>query len=1499
MRSTLLKAVLTSLAFLLLGEAFAQTFYGWNLYHRTDDEKVGPCQAPLNSPTDVALLRSHDYGICAGAFAGSRYYCYTYESTNGGSRPIAFGRYDFSTGEFTKVADYSQMTTLFYDMTYDYSSKTMYALGLNGETSVLLGVSLETGATHVVSTFTKRFFTLAADLEGHLYSEDEYGELYQLSLDGTERVIGGGDYFPMSQTQSMSFDHNSGTLYWVCPTGREGTQFLTIDKETGYVNNNLELPDEMQIVGFDIPYSNIAKGAPAMPSLFEVLADSKGDRTAKISVKAPTLSHESKPLAGTFKMIILRDSKEIKRFDNCNPGETYTFTDQVPRDALYTYTIYAENSIGKGEEKSVKSFVGEDVPSAVTNLSIEKLSDTSCKITWDKPTMGKHHGYLSPSLTYSVYRLPEGLCVANNLSDTSYIEQISGSLDFYQWRVVPSTSKGEGVPATSATLLLGNPYTIPYESGFTTKEILFWTIIDANKDGTTWAPTMDNGIGCSYSTQVGDDWLISSPLQLSQGVRYKIKLQAAAYSYDYEEKMSLHLLSSSNIKENNVEIADFVVGNEEGEKREYIAYFTLDPNSNANRIAIRMHSDPDKYRLTLYYISIAEASEGSISGEIKAGTEAVANALVRIATPTPRDTHSDANGLWHFSAIPEGEYSLVLEKEGFVPVSTLVTIQKEQETLLTTEFQPLKKASLSLTVKDATSQEALTNAKVTLRKLNVILPWEEAHYTNQSGVFDKENLHIGLYELAIHRAGYKDTLLQVEVKAEGENAYTMTLERKAIAPLEVIATADEDDQCHIYWRQPTDEEVLSYSKDEGTARLGVMEYTPHSVLGTVYRGARAITSVSWKTSSHRGPHKSVDLVLFKLNKSGEPTSEILFEKNGIFNQDEEWCRYVLETPVLAPEGVLVALRYNGYLSLYADAGEDAGIEFEPNVHVLNRDYTSLPFEYLDNHNMRKNFLLKVGSLQLMPEGTPEETKASHTGYELYRSEKASGELQHVASLSNDQLSYTDRSWTSLPMGYYRYHVAARYSDTLLSEKRASSLVGKAQTTNIRFQVSTNAGDLASTPTIILFSLSEDKATYEATAESNTTWVCNKLPKGNYALRATLEGFEDIAIDNLDFGREDSYDQPILFKERCIKPFNLKATPHKTEKGVVTLSWNKADFFFDNLDDHKPFTLEPATPKCNWIYWDSEEDLTREIEGVTFPNAGGMMSFIVFNPLQTNPPLLHAEPSLKAYSGEQYLASFANRKRPCRNFIFSPILSFDGQCFFEFKVRSLTNAPAPELIRVGYTKVEYPKTEEDITWITEIFTPSDQAWEKASYALPKEAKRAVLGHFSHNAFTIMLDDLFAGEETPYGDGSLTPPLVDRASYTLYVDDKAVLKDSKDVSCQVEGLSLGEHKARVVASYKSGESKEATLLFKVSTPSESPSISKEGVYFYPNPANEWIEVNVPRRGVHLKIFSLSGHLERSILLEETTTQHSVSELPSGSYILQVGVAVYKLLVQHESH
>ncbi len=145
-------------------------------------------------------------------------------------------------------------------MAYDYSTDTMYAIG---STTVLpkysyvflYTVDLDTaeftqvGDSYITSRTALGVATLACDLDGTLYCVErgqQLAKLYKLGFkDGhvTCKSIGDDTGFPSSSgnIQSMTFDHNTGNLYWAnffVYTATESQNFyehnlIQLDLETG------------------------------------------------------------------------------------------------------------------------------------------------------------------------------------------------------------------------------------------------------------------------------------------------------------------------------------------------------------------------------------------------------------------------------------------------------------------------------------------------------------------------------------------------------------------------------------------------------------------------------------------------------------------------------------------------------------------------------------------------------------------------------------------------------------------------------------------------------------------------------------------------------------------------------------------------------------------------------------------------------------------------------------------------------------------------------------------------------------------------------------------------------------------------------------------------------------------------------------------------------------------------------------------------------------------
>ena len=1387
----------------------AQEAYGWNRHNSQQPEQIGPCKFNATNPSELQVLRTHDYSIRAGAFAGKKYYVQTCVKTGDDPAPLAFGLYDFATGTFTKVADATGEKP-FYDMAYDYKNGIMYALGKAGRVSTLLKVDLGSGTVMEVTELAQEFVALAVDLQGQIYAENPYSELVKLALDGNEETLNSCDYSAKSDLQSMGIDHKSGKLWWAIPTTREGTQLLDIDVNNGYNDSNVELVGEKQIVGLDFPYSTLKDGAPSMVENFSVEPTSAGAMTVSIRLNAPRQTVAGGVL-GACSIHLLRGGQEVFSKDNVAAGELITFSETLTADDLYAYKVYASNSEGNGEETVKMLYVGEDIPDAVSDIQLEKqLDGKSCKISWTAPTKGINGGCVPARLRYKVVRLPDNVVVGEDVEATTIMDNTIPRLANYQYRIT-SIGRQEGKSALSSTIVLGTAHTTPYSCRFTTDDLPLWTFIDRNHDGITWKQRMaKEGIYCSYSEkQAGDDWAVSRPIALKAGTKYKIVVTAAAANLELVEKMSL-LFGQGDREEDLAqyrEVAAFEVSNEEGARADYVAYYTPTTDGNEN-FAIRMNSDANKFQLEVFSILIKEASEGSLHGVVKHEGAPLADVKLSLKG-TDFTATTNMLGEWNISHVPEADYTLEARKEGYALHRQTVRVSADETVAIEIALEKLEKLTVGGQVTYA-GGTALSDARIVMTAEN-----SDAHYvayTNGEGKYAIEGVYEGDYRFETSHLGLLPDRQRVKIETGATTLPTITLKDKVVAP-RLVSASEQSNAVVVAWEAPIDTDSISYYKGKGVAHIGVFAYTPYSIVGTVFRKDMAITAVKWQTDEFRGPHKKVDLVIFALDSEGKPTNNILYEQANLLNTDNQWCRYELPKPLVVKGGALVAFRYDGYLSMLADAGESEGIDFEPNVHVINTDYRTAAFEYLDQHDMKKNLLIGIDYAMLAPDGSKIATTVQRqTKYNVYRKLEQGGEdWKFLASTTTDVRTYRDSEFATLPMGYYRYAVASVLPTDSESAKAASACVGRNLIANLTFKVKANASLPATVPTIRLQADDDKTEVYTATQIDETTWNIPHLTKKKYYLYAELDGFDDLSAALTIDGEETEFRHELDFKERLLAPYNLKVAQQGAD---VALSWNEDNFIFDDFDSYEPFTLEPATSDKNWIYWDMDKAPTVEFDNISFKYMGSPMSYMVFNPYATTPALVYFDAGSLPYSGRQCLASFGNRDARNNDFVFSPILNFTGKATFRCVVKSFTNVLGAASIRIGYTKTDYPKTTTDIVWLSEPLTVSDKNWQELSVEVPVDARRMVLVNETPRGFFLMVDNLFVGEECPYADGKIKKPLVDRAAYEVMIDGRSATNiDSSTKRVLLTGLSAGEHTAEIAAVYQSGRSEVKRITFDV--------------------------------------------------------------------------------------
>ncbi len=503
-----------------------------------------------------------ELGVFCGAAADGIYYTceYRYSSTSG-PVPSGFMAYNTTTRKKTLVGQYNSENEnpylKFQDMTYDYTSKTMYAIGFEMGLSSLFTFDLHTGQpTKVVDLKVSSMTALACDKSGQLYGIAQDGKLYK--IDKTTGQCTAVYSTGMSGTmgaQSMDFDLTNGKLYWAARTlSTDGNAHLIEVDLTKTPISHLDLGPiaiESALQGLYIPYVLDGDNAPDAPTDLKATVAAQGAHQASLSWTNPTTTFGGDPLTDLQSIIVLRNGEQIASLSPVTVGASMTYEDtNVPTRGDYHYQVLGVNAIGKGLQANAFVYVGEDNPDVPTNINVA-VGDgcQSATISWEHPVKGAHDGYFTTDgLSYRIVRYPDEVEVAKDITGTSYTDKSFRRLGQYSYKVFAYNAYGESGKQTPEAYVLGKAIDLsidePYTLDFNDKNLFYnqWTVKDGNNDAYSWtfntmAPTYQFrssspgaeyfvNPGISNSGNAADEWLISPPFNFVQGSSYQVVLTA-------------------------------------------------------------------------------------------------------------------------------------------------------------------------------------------------------------------------------------------------------------------------------------------------------------------------------------------------------------------------------------------------------------------------------------------------------------------------------------------------------------------------------------------------------------------------------------------------------------------------------------------------------------------------------------------------------------------------------------------------------------------------------------------------------------------------------------------------------------------------------------------------------------------------------------------------------------------------------------------------------------
>lgn len=528
-----------------------KTAYGVLGFDLTDGNMLnGLVSFPFTEGARFSLVKyfgdaNHD--VTAGAYAERYYYAELTQTdlTTQKMIPVELIRYDIEKDVTESVGELSGYTSHINDMSYDYSTKTMYAISvLNDAYTQLFTIDLNTAESKLVADLDRRFFTLACTYEGQLYGISFEGDFCKIDkTNGNVTVVGATGWHP-TYYQSMEFDHSDETLYWAANL-MGGTDFddciATVDINTGAAQKVAAVGNSPQIAGLYVPFAASEKGTPSAVSDFECVPGANGATTVALYWMNPTQTFDGKELSSLTDIKVYRDRELIKTFENPEIGEEMSCTDDLGdvKGGYHFYSVVASNSVGEGAEEKVRIFVGRDIPADITTLTLQHDGYDKAVISWNQPELGPNGGYVdASSLSYKVVRKPDGRVIADGLKQTTVSDENISPVGQYSYSVVASNADGESNAVETETRVFGPAYSMPVTFDFTAFDAdNSWTVMDANKDGYAWMWTKvssgDRVMGHqASSTAVSDDWLISYYMPFEKDATYRAEMELHAYSAD-------------------------------------------------------------------------------------------------------------------------------------------------------------------------------------------------------------------------------------------------------------------------------------------------------------------------------------------------------------------------------------------------------------------------------------------------------------------------------------------------------------------------------------------------------------------------------------------------------------------------------------------------------------------------------------------------------------------------------------------------------------------------------------------------------------------------------------------------------------------------------------------------------------------------------------------------------------------------------------------------------
>lgn len=534
--------------------------YGFIIY---DNRYRSYTWAKFNTSDPMGYKMIRDYGTAQGAdiyqtatFVGDRVFaqrCNLY--WQGYWVPRDFGWLDPETTEFQPCFDWVSVDNLFRDMTYDpvsdkiylvdaddgFMTSSIYIIDPNDPTGIELACKVDEGIVMLTADNGILYGIIPNELgksntrlvkinTSSINTDDKTCTVEEIRKAGMNIAIAfeQGNGMPQLYWQNMEIDKTNHRLWWNANTADGKSEMVEVDIKKGNIISREPLSTNPEFIGLCMPYQIAAAEAPSYVRNLKGEAGSAGAPTAKFTWTNPSTNYMNEALNELSGVKIYRDNQLIGTVNTTQVGASVSFDDSEIPSGNHTYKFVTFNSVGDGIYKDLDIFVGRDTPARVENLTLE-AEGNNARINWTAPVVGRNGGWIDqPSLKYKVVRYPDGKLMAENITETTFVDNTITKWQGYYYEITPSTADGEGVSAMTDVLPMGPALPLPYTNDMSTINLFNqWKVIDNNYgygDGTKWEFDGFRKLAFYYgSLNDADDYLVSPKFNFEAGKEYQLR----------------------------------------------------------------------------------------------------------------------------------------------------------------------------------------------------------------------------------------------------------------------------------------------------------------------------------------------------------------------------------------------------------------------------------------------------------------------------------------------------------------------------------------------------------------------------------------------------------------------------------------------------------------------------------------------------------------------------------------------------------------------------------------------------------------------------------------------------------------------------------------------------------------------------------------------------------------------------------------------------------------